>query len=87
MAYIFVTERFVFKCREEGESLSESLSCVKFSVDGQFFRVISISRIGEKYYVIDDNKKEIRSNDTLLNVAKMYIKETYGEIKNFFECG
>ena len=82
MAYIFVTERFVFKCKEEGESLS----CLKFSVDGQFFRVINISKIGEKYFVIDDEKKEIRLNDTLLNIAKKYISDTYGEIKNFFEC-
>ncbi len=81
-AYIFVTERFVFKCKEEGESLS----CLKFSTDGQFFRVINISRIYDKYYVIDDVKREIRSNNTLLNVAKRYIKETYGEIKNIFEC-
>ena len=82
MAYIFVTKRFVFKCKEEGESLS----CLKFSVDGQFFRVINIAKIGEKYFVIDDEKKEIRLNDTLLNVAKKYISDTYGEIKNFFEC-
>ncbi len=66
MAYIFVTERFIFKCKEEGESLS----CLKFSVSGQFFRVIDIAKIGEKYYVIDDNKKEIRSNNTLLNVPR-----------------
>jgi len=83
MAYIIVTEKWVFKCKEEGETLS----CLKFSVDGQFFRVIDITRIYEKYYVIDDIKKEIRSNDTLLNVAKRYISETYGEIKNTFECG
>jgi len=82
MAYIFVTDRWVFKCKEEGERFS----CLKFSVYGQFFRVIDISRIGEKYYVIDDSKKEIRSDDILLNVAKRYISETYGEIKNIFEC-
>ena len=81
-AYIFVTDRWAFKCKEEGESIS----CLKFSVDGQFFRVISISRIYDKYYVIDDAKREIRSNDPILNVTKRYIKETYGEIKNIFEC-
>jgi len=82
MVYIFVTDRWVFKCKEEGERFS----CLKFSVYGQFFRVIDISRIYEKYYVIDDNKKEIRSNDTLLNVVKKYISETYGEIKDVVEC-
>jgi len=83
MVYIFVTDRWVFKCREE----FGDLSCLKFSVSGEFFRAIRISRIGEKYYVIDDNKKEIRSNDDILSVTKKYISETYGKIKNSFECG
>ena len=82
MAYIFVTQKFVFKCREEGEVLS----CLKFSIYGQFFRVIDIAKIGEKYYVIDDDKKEIHSNDDLFSVARKYIGENYGEIKNFVEC-
>ena len=81
MAYIFTTDKWVFKCKEE----NENLECLKFSVSGEFFRVISISRIGEKYFVVDDEKKEIRSNDFLLNIAKRYIEETYGKIKNFFE--
>ena len=81
MAYVFVTERFIFKCKEE----VSGFSCLKFSINGEFFRVINISKIGEKYFIIDDSKKEIRSNLNLLDVTKKYIAETYGEIRNVFE--
>ena len=82
MAYIFVTDRWVFKCKEE----AGGFSCLKFSINGEFFRVISISKIGGKYFIIDDSKKEIRSNLNLLDVTKKYIAETYGEIRNVIEC-
>ena len=78
MSYILVTERFVFKCSEE----HERMSCLKFGVDGQFFRVVSIGHIGDKYYIIDDEKKEIRVNDTLLGAMKWYITQKYGKIEN-----
>ena len=78
MTYVFYTKRFVFKCTEE----RQRVSCLKFGADGQFFRVIGIAKIGEKYYIIDDNKKEIRLNDTLLGATKKYITDTYGKIEN-----
>ena len=78
MTHIFVTKRFVFKCTEE----RERISCLKFSVDGQFFRAISVYRVNNKCYVVDDTNKEIRSYGTLLNTTKQYIATTYGKIES-----
>ncbi len=78
MEYIFVTKRFIFKCKEA----REKFECIKFGIDGQYYRPVDICKLSESYYIIDDNKKEIRSHSTLLNVTKKYITETYGEIED-----
>jgi len=74
----FATNRWIFNCREEGKRLS----CLKFSIDGQFFRVVSLYKINQEVYIVDDNKVNFHSNDTLMEVAKRYIEERYGKIEN-----
>ena len=78
MSYVFITERWVFKCTEE----RERISCLKFGADGQFFRAIGIARINGKYYVFDDTNTEFHSNCTLLGAMKQYIEKKYGKIEN-----
>jgi len=78
MSIYITTERWIFNCSEE----RERISCLKFGVDGQFFRVVGIAKIGGKCYIVDDIKKEIRVNGTLLDTTKKYISETYGKIEN-----
>ena len=80
MSIYIYTERFIFSCTDEGKRVS----CLKFGVDGQFFRAISINQVGNKYYIIDDKNKEIRASDTMLNVLRKYIYETYGRIEDVF---
>ncbi len=78
MSIYFATNRWIFKCQEEGKRLS----CLKFSIDGQFFRVVSIYKINQEGYIIDDNKVSFHTDDTLWDIAKKYIEKNYGKIEN-----
>jgi hypothetical protein len=83
MSIYIYTERFIFSCTDEGKRIS----CLKFGIDGQFVRVISVAEKDEGYYIIDDAKKEIRSEEGLLAVTKQYINAVYGKIEVTFKVG